>query len=1084
VPGTSANDTIDGFANDSGRQTFSVADQINGGAGTDTLLIEITAASTLSPTKISNVENIELTKGAFNVTFNMASIDGVQSVTDLSASGDDSYSNLQAVSAFTVDGRTDGTLTIDFDTSALAGSTDNLVINLSAVSDAGGADGITITDDGTAALETVTLNSVNASSVITTLTTTDTGVSKLNVTGDADLTVALADATAGAATLDTVDASSFTGRLNLTVVGGNATAVTGGSGNDTVVGGTGNDVILGGAGNDSITGDAGNDSLSGGLGNDTFVMAGNITLDDTIDGGDGTDTITISAVVAVTDGVGVSNIETLTIAGAAHAGAITQDMDAFAGVTRVNIGTNTTAAPANVAVTVDDAGSSLTTLGITATGDSHVFDLKTDTAADTLTVNVGSSTAGTAVTLGGLDVSDIETLTINSTGGTNTFTTFTTADLTSLTVTGSTTLDMDAAALTGATDLASINATAFTGTTLNIDASTSTVNMVFLPGTGAADITSGSGNDTLTGASRADTLIGGTGNDVISGAAGNDDIQGGAGNDSLSGGTGVDSITLGSGTDTVDAGDGDDTIVVAGNASASDSIDGGAGNDTVTMDVDSASVFRFGTVSNVEVVTAAFSAAGTINATSLSAVTSLNITGGAVAADVDNLTATTRVDIEDADITDVALDYAADDTANIQIGTGATDVEVAALSVTDAQTVNITATGTGNQDFTTVTLDAVDTDTLNITVESGSELVTTGAFASAVVADVTLTARGILSLGVGSTFLDDAGELKNLTILAAGAEANDVTLTALGGTTAADEVETITVTAEDGADVTIDNLTMTGSAVDTITVTADEDSTVDFANLTATTVDSMVFSGSGTIQINGTNTITTISSIDASQMDADSTFVATLASVTNAVEITVGSGENSITTSGAADQITLQESAGEDSITLAASASVVAVTNFEAGSNDDAIELTFASLETDGLFVTGTEELVAMGGANTTLAAGTALVLTSAITAATDLDDLTGNVLVVSGDFSAATLATAFITGGTRALTVADAFTVNATLGLVLYDNGTDSFLAVLEATAADEGVMSAAVVNNIVQFVGVADCTTITATNLGILLN
>lgn len=118
---------------------------------------------------------------------------------------------------------------------------------------------------------------------------------------------------------DTVDYSSRTGDLIVTIGNGssddgesglpgeqdnvNATVenVTGGSGNDTLIGGTGANVLRGGPGNDTLQGDAGNDKLYGDAGDDTLQGdAGNDKLygadgSDVLDGGADLDSYTAGA---------------------------------------------------------------------------------------------------------------------------------------------------------------------------------------------------------------------------------------------------------------------------------------------------------------------------------------------------------------------------------------------------------------------------------------------------------------------------------------------------------------------------------------------------------------------------------------------------------------------------------------------------------------------------------------------------------------------------------------------------------------------------------------------------------------------
>ena len=101
----------------------------------------------------------------------------------------------------------------------------------------------------------------------------------LTATNDADLvniqTIILADTAASQKVDLTGQLEGFTitrqASVSSTITGGDGNdVITGGSGNDTLTGGKGNDTIFGGAGNDTITGGKGADVLTGGAGNDTF----------------------------------------------------------------------------------------------------------------------------------------------------------------------------------------------------------------------------------------------------------------------------------------------------------------------------------------------------------------------------------------------------------------------------------------------------------------------------------------------------------------------------------------------------------------------------------------------------------------------------------------------------------------------------------------------------------------------------------------------------------------------------------------------------------------------------------------------
>ncbi len=134
----------------------------------------------------------------------------------------------------------------------------------------------------------------------------------------------------------------------------------------------------------------------------------------------------------------------------------------------------------------------------------------------------------------------------------------------------------------------------------------------------------------------------------------------------------------------------------AGNISLTDSIDGGDGADTVTAELDTATVHQFGTLTNVEVLTLDYTAAGTFKANNISA-TTVNVTvsdGAETNVDIDNLATGITVDLENDDINNVALDYVdtKDATATIRFSTGTT-VGAGTLTVTDAQTVNLQSHG-------------------------------------------------------------------------------------------------------------------------------------------------------------------------------------------------------------------------------------------------------------------------------------------------------------------------------------------------------------------------------------------------------
>jgi Ca2+-binding RTX toxin-like protein len=168
-----------------------------------------------------------------------------------------------------------------------------------------------------------------------------------------------------------------------------------------------------------------------------------------------------------------------------------------------------------------------------------------DGSADSLSILLLDGTTG-GTTLVTPSLANEETLTIGESGTDSTAAvtfalgTVTATDLTTLYITGSNNHTMT---LSGETLLATVDASAATGT-LNIAGGNSAVNMTVTgtPST-AMSIVGGSGNDSITAGAAADSITGGNGNDTIIGNAGNDTIIGGLGIDSLVGGDGTDTIS-------------------------------------------------------------------------------------------------------------------------------------------------------------------------------------------------------------------------------------------------------------------------------------------------------------------------------------------------------------------------------------------------------------------------------------------------------------------------------------------------------------------------------------------------------------
>ena len=240
---------------------------IDGGDGTDTLVIDeadLTAA--LVKANVAKATSFEVLQAAAAVTAFAANGFAQASFTFAADN------TVGAARTYTADAG--DTLTLSASNSAhtltlnpiLDSGTDVINLTLASVATSLTQFGITISQ-----VETLNISSLDllpttpTTNTITTLTVQNN--TKINITGNADLTF-----TTATGTELTIDGSAATGKLGITVVGGNDT-ITGGSAVDTLNGGAGIDTINGGGGNDVITGGVGADILTGGDGADIFIVS-------------------------------------------------------------------------------------------------------------------------------------------------------------------------------------------------------------------------------------------------------------------------------------------------------------------------------------------------------------------------------------------------------------------------------------------------------------------------------------------------------------------------------------------------------------------------------------------------------------------------------------------------------------------------------------------------------------------------------------------------------------------------------------------------------------------------------------------
>ena len=340
------------------------------------------------------------------------------------------------------------------------------------------------------------------------------------------------------------------------------------AGNDTIMGLEGQDTLEGGSGSDSLSGGDGNDSLSGGT--DTDFLEGV----DTLDGGSGDDTL---------------------VGGAAN--------DLLGG------GAGNDLLDGGIGNDLLDGGVDNDTVFGSAGADYLLGNAGNDSLSggmdnDTLIGDIGNDTLDGGTGFNSVSYAYLETnLGISAflTDATDTIITITTEDVDTLRnisgVIGSSANDIlsgnsSSNSLSGGEGNDTISGGAGTDTldggdgvnTLSYASSGGgvTVSLLIASGEGgdaSGDLISnfahliGSENlDVLTGNTAANSISGNGGNDTISGGDGADTLSGGDGQDSLSGNSGADSLLGATGNDTLDGGAGNDTL------------SGGTGNDVYILD--------------------------------------------------------------------------------------------------------------------------------------------------------------------------------------------------------------------------------------------------------------------------------------------------------------------------------------------------------------------------------------------------------------------------------------------------------------------------------------------------------------------
>jgi hypothetical protein len=863
--------------NTSTSQTLNAGDNINGGAGSDTLNITSTSAlaagTGVTSTGFETV-SITATGGAFSL--DATTMTGITAITNSGSSGADvTVSGLTAKVAVNLIGANANT-TITHAAAQVAGTADALALTLNGANTTTSG---TLTANG---FETINVNAAGTTgSSSTALTITDDSLQTLAVTG------------AGASAIT----ATFSGAAG-TIVG----TATGGDGAETLSVTPGASALM---------------SVSTGAGNDRVNIT-SIAATHTIDGGAGTDTLSTSVAITTTTGANISNFETVRVSG---------------GVTVALPSTNTV----STFTVSDTAGGTLTNLatGGTVNLTQGAAATVTNTAGwtgttDAITVNVGATTSTgstTHTTPSLVSAALIETATINNLQAT-TDTSARSVGVGGASLKTMTVVSSGTAAVTitgGGALLTTIDASAVNGAITTLSATTATAGF---------SLTTGSGADSLTGLTGADTLNGGAGADTITGGGGADNLTGGTGADVfvytanatgavISSQAAPDTIVgFVPGTDKLSITNWTSGAVTAflsnyatftqGNAAAL--ADGRAGlaffvtgDSTLYVQNQAGTQNALDTVIALPGVTSLtgpdllLGAQGTGSTISLTAASAnLSTTGSTNASAV-----TTTLDDQ------ISATAAFMVSSSINGGTG-NDT----LTITTAPTASLNLTGTGN---------LVSVENISLTAGTGTALLTLPGIAALAVTNASSTAASVVTLGsaVGQSFTASGSGTNSVTL---GAAAQRVT-----GGTAADIFTTSNANAlgssfnGGGTTGTNDNLVFTDAFSGTVTLTA-------VAPVAGA-------AGVGTTQITGMEIITLAGATATLVITQDQAITINASAVTSLTDITANGtglvtvtaasllplnlkGTSSYAVSGAfSGQITSTQTAGSLTVTAGSQAS-------------------------------------------------------------------------------------------------------------------------------------------------------------------
>ncbi|MCC0026270.1 MAG: M10 family metallopeptidase C-terminal domain-containing protein [Brucellaceae bacterium] len=341
--------------------------------------------------------------------------------------------------------------------------------------------------------------------------------------------------------IDTIDMSGEYRAQTIDLRDGSLSSVLGGTYNMAISRGTVIENAIGGTGADMIQGNAAANTLSGGAGDDTIDGGAGA---DVLDGGDGIDTLSYAsssgqvyvalngaaaAIVLRGDAQGDTATGFENVIGSSFNDALFGD----AGANSVDGGDGND---------LIEGGAGADTL----TGGAGIDTLSYAGSASGVTVTLNSQTAATGGDAQGDTSSGFENLTGSALSDSLT------GDDGDNVIEGGAGADT----LTGGGGADTLS---YAGSGAAVDVRLYGAGEAIVSGGDAAGDTA-TGFENVTGSALSDTLTGDWRANVIDGGAGDDTILDGGGNDTLSGGAGNDTIEGGRGADTLDGGDGTDTL--------------------------------------------------------------------------------------------------------------------------------------------------------------------------------------------------------------------------------------------------------------------------------------------------------------------------------------------------------------------------------------------------------------------------------------------------------------------------------------------------------------------------------------------